>query len=545
MTPGNARRMSRRLHIINPASGFPSYHSAEVYAASGMPGRVAVADLSTTTLAGFVPAEWSIRLTDEAITPLDAATIIGDDAEIVAITGKVSQRDRMIELATAYRQPGRVVVIGGSHASLDPDDVAPYADVLVTGEIEDIADDLFADLAAGTARGRYVGKWPDLTRSPVPRWDLYPTGRAQMGSIQTSRGCPFPCDFCDVIQYLGRRQRHKTPAQVIAELEALYRRGLGHIFLADDNFTVHRRHAHAVLDALRAWNRAVAFPARFMTQTSLDVARDPDLLEACRSAGLVSFYMGLETTNQAGLAEAGKKQNLHQDMMTAVETIVGHGIAVHAGIIAGFDADRANVFDELGDFIDASPIPMLAIGALVAPIGTPLHDRLRREGRIIANAGRSANNPFATNIVPGGMSHAELLDGLHRLCARTYAPLAFERRVNRFVELHATRCPEWPALSPQRLHLATPDRSILKWLSRQGSTEGAIIMRLLRTAVMRPDVAFHILVFLTRYAQTRFMLAQSSNGDTDGPIALKHQRPQRTSSAGPLPDAPPIEVASA
>ena len=240
---------------------------------------------------------------------------------------------------------------------------------------------------------------------------------------------------------------------------------------------------------------------------SLDVARDPDLLEACRSAGLVSFYMGLETTNAAGLAEAGKKQNLHRDMMSAVETIVGHGIAVHAGIIAGFDADGPGIFDELGDFIDASPIPMLAIGALVAPLGTPLHDRLLAAGRIVADAGRSANHPFATNIVPGGMSRDELLAGLRRLCARTYAPAAFERRVNRFVELHGSLRPERPREVPRRLLLGDPDRALLKWLSRQGGGEGAMILRLLQTAVAHPEAAFHVSTFLARYAQTRHMLA--------------------------------------
>lgn len=508
--------MSRRIHIVNPASEFPSYHSAEIYGAIGLPGRVAVADLSATTLAAFVPRDWSIRLTDEGIAPLEARAIAADDAEIVAITGKVSQRGRMIELADAYRRRGCLVVVGGSHASLDPEDMAPHADVLVTGEIEEIAETLFTDLDAGRARPRYVGHWPDLTRSPVPRWDLYPTTRAQMGAIQTSRGCPFPCDFCDVIQYLGRRQRHKSPAQVIAELEALAARGLGHVFLADDNFTVHRRHAHAVLDALRDWNRAAQRPATFMTQASLDVARDVELLEACRSAGLVSLYMGLETTNPAGLAEAGKKQNLQQDMMTAVETIVGHGIAVHAGIIAGFDADGPGIFDELGDFIDASPIPMLAIGALVAPIGTPLHDRLTAEGRIVAEAGRSANNPFATNIVPGGMSREALLAGLQRLCARVYEPLAFERRVDRFVALHGTRRPARPSLRPQKLVLGDSDRGVLKWLSRQGPKEGAMILRLLQTAVARPDVAFHVSTFLARYAQTRYMLARSAAAGADG-----------------------------
>jgi len=497
----------KHLHIINPASDFPSYHSAEVYAASGVGGRVSVADLAITTLAALVPDGWRIRLTDEAIEPLDDGAISGDNCDIVAITGKVSQRNRMIELARAYRSRGTPVVIGGSYASLNPEDMRPHADVLVTGEAEEIAAGLFADLAAGRARRHYQGTRPDLARSPVPRWDLYPNGRAQMGAIQTSRGCPFTCDFCDVIQYLGRHQRHKAPAQVIAELDVLYRHGYRYIFLADDNFTVYRRHAHAVLDALRDWNGARGRRATFMTQASLDVARDASLLEACRSASLESLYIGVETVNKESLSAAGKKQNLHQDTAQAVETIVGHGIAVYAGIIVGFDADTPSIFQTMATFINTSPLPLLAVGALVAPRGTPLHDRLAAEGRLTGAAWQSANNPFATNIVPAAMTREDLLTGLAGLCADIYAPTAFETRVRHFLSAFGACRRDRMPQEPRGLHISAPDRQILKRLSGRGREEKRMILDLLDAAVRRPDAAFHVLNFLLRYAQVRHVLA--------------------------------------
>src|SRR5262249_45882554 len=149
------------------------------------------------------------------------------------------------------RRRGVKVIIGGPYASLSPDVLRPHCDILVIGEMEEIAEELFADLRNGYAKEEYVGARPDLGRSPLPRWDLYPNDRAIMGTVQTSRGCPFDCDFCDVIQYLGQKQRHKSTAQVLGELDVVYRFGYRQIFLADDNFTIHRSRTKELLVALR------------------------------------------------------------------------------------------------------------------------------------------------------------------------------------------------------------------------------------------------------------------------------------------------------
>lgn len=406
-----------RVHIINPAADYASFHTSDAYVAAGVPGRAVIADLTTVTLAAMMPRDWDIRISDEAISPLDPEAL--PECDVVAITGKVSQRNRMIALAAAYRRQGVPVVIGGPYASLSPDDMRPHADILVTGEVEEIAAGLFADLAAGRWRDRYQGGRPDLRLSPVPRWDLYPNGQANFGTIQTSRGCPFHCDFCDVIQYLGRHQRHKDPAQVIAELEVLYAHGYRQVMLADDNFTVYRRHAHAVLAALTEWNRAHhGDPVRFLTQVSIDIAGDPELLAACREAGLAAFFVGLETVNPDSLRAAGKVQNLRRDMAEALATILSHGIAVYAGIIVGFDADGPDIFDRMAAFLQASPVPSAAIGALVAPAGTPLHQRLAADGRLTGPDWQGAGHPLATNIVPAGMSRQDLLDGIRRRSMR-------------------------------------------------------------------------------------------------------------------------------
>lgn len=491
-----------RIHIINPATDFPSYHTAEVYGVAGLAGRTAVADLAIATLAAFVPSGWDIRLTDEAVEPLDPDADDGADCHIVALTGKVSQRNRMIALAQAYRRLGKLVVIGGSYASLSSEDIRPHADVLVTGEIEEIAADLFADLAAGRWRDRYDGNRPDLRSSPVPRWDLYPNHGANLGSLQTSRGCPFQCDFCDVIQYLGRRQRHKTPEQVIAELDMLYRHGYRRIFLADDNFTAYRQHARAVLEALRRWRDDHADdPVFFMTQVSVDLARDGALMDACVAAGLDTVFVGIETVNEESLRGAGKRQNLYQDATEALATILSHGIAVHAGMVVGFDADGPDIFDRLSAFIQASPVPLFSIGALVAPPGTPLYTRLQAEGRLVGDDWQSAST-ITTNIIPKLMSQQELIDGVTRLCSEVYAPAAFERRIANFHAAYGGV----PALAVgQKVMLPDTERTVLKWLSGQGGVEKQMILRVLGAAMTRPDTHSHVVAFLSRYAQIRQM----------------------------------------
>lgn len=209
------------------------------------------ADLSTTTIAALAPRDWRVTICDERIQGVDFAA----QADVIGITGKVSQRDRMIELAGEFRRRGKLVVMGGPYATLNPEDLRPQTDILVRGEIEEIAGRLFSDLAAGRWEKDYEGTKPDLSLSPVPRWDLYPRRVALTGQVQTSRCCPFECEFCDVIQYLGRKQRWKDPEQVVRELDVLYGLGFRDVFFADDNFTVMRRRTHALLERVAQWNR--------------------------------------------------------------------------------------------------------------------------------------------------------------------------------------------------------------------------------------------------------------------------------------------------
>ena len=242
--------MRPSVYLINPSADFPTYFTAEVYTHWGFRPATWMADLALPTLAGMVPSDFDVRLCDENISPIDFDT----PAYFVGITGKVNQWSRMMAIAQAFRQRGKIVLIGGPYASLSPETIRPHCDILVRGETENILERVFSDLRRGCWEAEYVGSRPDLADCPLPRWDLYPNDRAAMGTVQTSRGCPFECEFCDVIQYLGRKQRHKPVNQVLRELDEVYRYGYRDLFLADDNFTVHRAHAKELLAALRDWN---------------------------------------------------------------------------------------------------------------------------------------------------------------------------------------------------------------------------------------------------------------------------------------------------
>ena len=399
--------MSRSLYLIAPKSTVPNHYGADFIEYWGFSSVQWMADVTLTTLAALAPPDFTVRLCDEAISPIDFDT----SADFIGLTGKITQRERMIEVGAEFRRRGKTVLIGGPSASLSPDPFRHACDVLVRGEIEEIAPELFSDLRSGRWREEYDGGRPDLASSPIPQWSLYPNHRAVVGALQTSRGCPFDCEFCDVIPYLGRKQRHKPIGNVLAELDVLYGHGYREVFLTDDNFTVYRRRAKEVVDALRGWNeRPDREPVFFTTQASIDAARDEELLGMCAGAGLNQVFIGIETPNEAALREANKRQNLLDGPIGQIEKFLGHGIMVRSGMMVGFDADGPDVFERQFEFAMATPIPNFSVGAVVAPEATPLHARMRKSGRLIEGANETAAVPWETNIAPIGMTREQLCD---------------------------------------------------------------------------------------------------------------------------------------
>jgi hypothetical protein len=385
----------------------------------------------------------------------------------------------------------------------------------VRGEIEAISSRLFADLADGRGSEEYTGGSVDLASCPVPAWDAYRNERALMGTVQTSRGCPFECEFCDVIQYLGRRQRHKPVASVLAELDVLYRHGYRRIFIADDNFTAHRRKARELLDGFRVWNaRQGADRVTFVTQLSIDVTRDDELLELAAEAGLTHVFVGLETSSEESLREAHKPQNLGGDLVGQVHRFFAHGISVTAGLIVGFDADDASIFERQYEFAMATGIPLFSLGALVAPVATPLHARMAAAGRLVPDNPEVAAMPWTTNILPARMSREELLHGLRWLCNRLYDPAAFGERLLRQFDLMGKRPRARATTNRQGSVRPSADTlTLLRTLPRLGPAEAEMWTRLRRRLSAHPEAMEHVLAAVMQYLQARYMFEQSGLWD--------------------------------
>ncbi len=306
-------------------------------------------------------------------------------------------RRRIHEIVAEFRRRGRIVAVGGPYASTSPDELAGVADTVFVDEAERTWPRFLGDLAAGRAEARYQdSERPSLEDAPVPRFDLLDLERCRSVTIQFGRGCPFQCEFCDITVMYGRRPRTKTVPQILAEVAELHRLGVRNAFLVDDNFIGNRRLAREALAAIGAWQRERGWPLELMTEASLNVAEDDELLRGLRDANFTSLFIGIESPRRDSLLSTHKTQNTRGDLLTSVRRIQSFGIQVTAGMIVGFDADDPSIFDEQFRFIQRARIPVSMTGMLNAIPRTPLHERLSRSGRLVAE---SVGDQFALRAV--------------------------------------------------------------------------------------------------------------------------------------------------
>jgi radical SAM superfamily enzyme YgiQ (UPF0313 family) len=271
-----------------------------------------------------------------------------------------------------------------------------------------------------------------MDHTPVPDLSLIRMKRYSTMTVQYSRGCPFNCEFCDIIEIYGRRPRTKPVAHVLAELDQLYAAGWrGAIFVVDDNFIGNKVRVRELLAALAQWQSAHHYPFRLSTEASLNLADDRELLQSMKDAGFASVFLGIETPDVSSLVATQKLQNTRRDLLESVAAIQDYGIEVMGGFILGFDTDRDDVFDRLVDFIQKSAIPIAMVGLLQAMPGTQLHRRLSREGRIL-NAGGGNNTGCELNFLPR-MNAARLVEGYRSVLQRIYSREAYYDRVRAYL----------------------------------------------------------------------------------------------------------------
>jgi radical SAM superfamily enzyme YgiQ (UPF0313 family) len=416
--------------------------------------------LGLITVAALCPANWSLRLIDCAFDMLTDDDLAWCD--LVMVSGMRVQRDSMQEILAHARRCGRRTIVGGPYASSQPDALLELADHVVVGEPDEIFDEIATDLAQGTAKPLYViSEKPDITRSPVPRFDLLRLDRYLSMTIQLSRGCPFQCEFCDIITIYGRRPRVKSAEQTLREFDALYALGWRDlVFVVDDNFIGDRRRTLALATAIEQWQVERNRPFALSAETSIDLAQHPALIEAMVRANFWTVFVGIESPSVESLTETRKLQNLRQDPLQSIEIIRRGGLWVSAGFIIGFDSDGPDIFQRQIAFIERAAIPWAMTGFLVALPTTPLHERMRREGRLIESA--SVIDSFKPPNFRTVLSLPDLLRGGRAILTSVYDPAAFyERSLRSLADWQTSHRQKPPAQSASFL-LRSLTRSVLQ-----------------------------------------------------------------------------------
>jgi radical SAM superfamily enzyme YgiQ (UPF0313 family) len=416
----------RQVYLVQPKFP-PSYWGLEHFLPLTS-YRATFPPLGLLTLAALTPPDFGVTVCDQnAGERID----YDSDARIVGITGYIIQMDRVFTIADQFRARGKIVVLGGPLANLLPDECRPHCDVLFEGEAEYTWPRFLREFAAGAWSDHYhEHEKIHLPDSPPPRLDVA-KGRYAHGIVQCTRGCPFTCEFCDIIVMYGRKMRFKPVEQVLREVRAWHARGVSQLFFADDNFIGHRAYAKELLRALTRWNAGQRRPLSFYTQASIDMVRDAELLGLLRDANFVMVFIGIESPRKASLAETRKTQNERIDLVAAVHKVQSYNLFISAGMIVGFDQDDLTIFEEQYEFLQAAQIPVAMLSALLAVPRTPLYQRLEAAGRI-ANGpdfSRYEGTNGGTNFRPMNMTAEELRRGQETLYRRLYSPEAFAERV--------------------------------------------------------------------------------------------------------------------
>lgn len=404
------------------------------------------------TLAALAPPHCDVTLLDENVEEIDFSDL--ERFDIIGVTGMIVQRQRMHEILHRLREVPTTIIVGGPYCSVSDAEFTDLCDTRFVGEAEETWPAFLTAYARGepVARRYEQSEKSDMEKLPPPRYDLLKTGRYVMASLQFSRGCPFLCEFCDIITVFGRRPRLKTPQQMIAEFEVIREAGMRHCFLVDDNFIGNKHHAKKLLRILAAWKEQNGYPIIIGTEASINLADDAELLDLMVRANFRSVFIGIETPRTSSLEEIRKVQNIRGDsMLDKLQRIRDAGLVIKAGFIIGFDSDDEDIFEEQYNFIQSSGIAQ-AMVAILSPIPTtPLYDRLKAEGRLDLSHPDIAYHPkqMTREALKAGYDHllqrlyepdayfGRLLGGYHKSPAFRAARKSMEARIGRKVSLAA------------------------------------------------------------------------------------------------------------
>jgi radical SAM superfamily enzyme YgiQ (UPF0313 family) len=406
------------------------------YALEYVSKKSAFPPLGLLTIAAMVPDTWHKRLVDMNVRPLTDEDLLWADYAFISVMSV--QKASFSQVLIRCRDLEVKVVAGGPYFTAEEGPIVGV-EHLVLGEAEETFRYFLEDLSKGKAQEIYISESkPDLSLTCEPDWSLIDFRDYDSMLLQFSRGCPFDCEFCDIMRINGRKQRTKSASRFIAEVEGLFLRGWrGSVFIVDDNFIGVKSKAKEMLRALAVWMDNHGRPFHFFTEASVNLAEDDELMNLMAEAGFNKVFIGIESPNAKSLGEAGKTQNLRTDLLKSVHTIQSHGLEVMGGFIIGFDSDPEDIFEKQIEFIQGSGIIMAMVGLLEALKGTKLWNRLNIEGRLLSESSGD-NTDCELNFIPK-MDRETLINGYRRVLETIYAPAAYYRRCKDFLHLYKQR----------------------------------------------------------------------------------------------------------
>jgi len=464
-----------RVLLINPE--FPGSFWSLQQSCELLGRKTLMPPLGLLTLAALLPGDWEFRLAD-----LNTRRLHPDDwdwAEIVMLSGMIVQREGLINLIREAKARRKTVVVGGPYATSVPQEVLEAgADFLVQGEGETGVPLWLAAYQAGETHGVFKpdGR-PEMTSSPVPRFDLLNLNDYIILGIQTSRGCPFNCEFCDIVNLYGRKPRYKSPDQVLSELDAIFKLGWRReIFICDDNFIGNQTHARAILNKLIPWMETHGEPFSFWTQTSTNLGQNIPLVDLLTAANFSTVFVGVESPDEAVLAGNRKYQNLKDPLGQSLTNIGANGLTVVPSFIMGFDQETKGAGDRICAFVEAYNLPMVMLNLLQALPNTSLWDRLQEENRLTETRASADMIEVSFNFLPLRPA-AEIVAEYIRLVDSLYEPTKYLARSYRYyLAMRPTRAAAGKSTGPdpgnrkvQTSHLKREDLvALLKLCWRQG-----------------------------------------------------------------------------
>lgn len=388
--------------------------------------------LGLITVAAILPQEWNFKLLDQQFQ--EVTDDAWDWADIVLLSGMIVQREDQIQLIKEAKNRNKKVVVGGPYVSSVPDEaLAAGADIVVRGELEPLKSDLLQALRSDQS-GIVIEKSDreDLQKSPTPRYDLLDMNSYVAMGVQTSRGCPFECEFCDIVHLFGRKTRYKSPEQIINEMERLFELGWNRtVFICDDNFIGSRSKSKAILDQLIPWMKEHNEPFGFLTQASVNLGQDREMMDLLTEANFSEVFVGIESPDEATLDRTKKRQNVANPLAESMKNLCANGLTVIGSFVLGFDGEEKGVDGRIRDFVEETNIPSSMLNVLAALPNTKLSERLESEGRLLAKNPDGKLGPDVMNFTPT-RPQSEIFSEYKNIIDWLYEPKAYINRSYRY-----------------------------------------------------------------------------------------------------------------